>query len=230
MQLAQPAPQGLAHLGIERTKGLVEQQHPGFNRQRPGQGDALALAARQLVRKAVRHVAELHPLQQGCHTGLDLALGRAAGAGPHPQAEGHVLEHAHLRKQRVVLEDKAHLPIPHIGVGGVKAVQQHRACIGHVQPGDDAQQRGLARARWPEQRHQLTVGDVQVQVVADHGGAKALAQVADFDAHAGFLSSPASRFWACKRCSSPYCRPSVTSASAASSEATAKAAANWYSL
>ena len=34
---AQPAAQLLAHLGVQRAEGLVEQQHPRLDRQRPGQ-------------------------------------------------------------------------------------------------------------------------------------------------------------------------------------------------
>ena len=60
VQLAQPAPQILAHLGVECAEGLVEQQHAGLDRQRARQCDALALAARQLVRVAVGQPVELH--------------------------------------------------------------------------------------------------------------------------------------------------------------------------
>jgi hypothetical protein len=78
---AQPAAQLLAHLGIERAEGLVEQQHPRLHRQRPGQRDALALAAGELRRKAVGDPVELHQLEQLGHLGLDRRLGRALGAG-----------------------------------------------------------------------------------------------------------------------------------------------------
>ncbi len=54
MQAAQPAAQFLAHLGIQRAKGLVQQQHLGFHRQCACQGNALALAAGELRRVAVR--------------------------------------------------------------------------------------------------------------------------------------------------------------------------------
>ena len=45
VQFPQPAPQFAPHLGIQRAEGFVQQQHLGFDRQGPGQGDALALAA-----------------------------------------------------------------------------------------------------------------------------------------------------------------------------------------
>jgi hypothetical protein len=48
VQLAQPAAQLLAHLGVQRTKGLVKQQHLGLDGQGTGQRDTLTLAAREL--------------------------------------------------------------------------------------------------------------------------------------------------------------------------------------
>ena len=35
VEIAQPGPQLLAHLGIEGTEGLIEQQHSGLHRQSP---------------------------------------------------------------------------------------------------------------------------------------------------------------------------------------------------
>ena len=67
--------------------------------------------------------------------------------------------------------------------GGVGALEQHRANVRPLEPGDDAQQRGLARARGAEQRDQLARGDVEVELVADDGGTEALAEVANFYAH-----------------------------------------------
>jgi hypothetical protein len=48
VQPPQPAPQLLAHLGVERAERLVEQQHLRLDRQRAGQRHALALAAGEL--------------------------------------------------------------------------------------------------------------------------------------------------------------------------------------
>ena len=64
-----------AGLGVERRERLVEQQHAGVARQRPGQRDALALAAGQRARALVGQVVDAHPRQQ---------LGRPARAPPKP--------------------------------------------------------------------------------------------------------------------------------------------------
>ena len=53
VQPPQPDAQLLADPRVERPERLVEQQHLGLDRERPGQRHALPLAARQLGRVAV---------------------------------------------------------------------------------------------------------------------------------------------------------------------------------
>ena len=53
VDLAQPAAQVLAHLGVERPERLVEEEHARLDRERAGERDALALAAGELGRVAV---------------------------------------------------------------------------------------------------------------------------------------------------------------------------------
>ena len=53
VELAKPAPQLLADLGVERAERLVEQQDARLDGERARERDALALAARQLRRVAV---------------------------------------------------------------------------------------------------------------------------------------------------------------------------------
>jgi len=61
----------------------------------------------------------------------------------------------HVAEQRVVLEHEAHVALTHMHVGGVFAAEQDVAVVGCFQPGDDAQQRGLAAARGAEQGDQF---------------------------------------------------------------------------
>ena len=103
VEAAQPGAQVLAHLGVERTEGLVEQQHLRLDRQRPGQGHALALAAGELDGVALGEPVELHQLQQLVDAGGDLRLVPLADLQP----EGDVLEHRHVLEGGVVLEDEA---------------------------------------------------------------------------------------------------------------------------
>jgi hypothetical protein len=235
VQAAQPAAQLLAHLGVEGAEGLVEQQHARLDGQGAGEGHALALAARDLVREAPGEALELHEAQQLAHALRDGLALRARGPRPHAQAEGHVLEHGHVAEEGVVLEDEAHAAVREALAGDVLAVEQDgpAARVGLLEAGDDAQQRGLARARGPQQRDQAAGGHREAHLLqrAVAAEAEALADVAHLDAHAGaFPERAAARSaWATFH-STRFLSSSVSSASSASSEATAKAAENWYSL
>src|SRR3569623_3605160 len=113
-------------------------------------------------------------------------------------------------------------------LGGVLAVIGDSAAVGQLHAGDNAQERGLAAARRPKQRHLFAGGNVEADVVEGIELPEALFDVADFDAH----DVPQ---WAARR-SRRVChsiivfKNRVTSASSASSEATAKAATKLYSL
>ncbi len=126
MELAQPAAEFLAHLGIERTEGLVEQQHLRLHGQRAGQRDALPLPAGELRRRAIREPGELHEIEQFHHLPADFRLGGALRTRANPQAESHVLEHAHMAEQRVMLEHEAHLPLAHMAVAGIAPSKRMR--------------------------------------------------------------------------------------------------------
>ncbi len=109
----------------------------------------------------MREPVELHQLQQLVHFVADHALRSAGRARLHAQAERDVLEHGHVAEQRVVLEHEADLAFARADVGDVFAVQHDRARIGILEARDHAQQRGLARARRPEQRDQFARGEVE---------------------------------------------------------------------
>src|SRR5882762_465639 len=235
MQPAQPPPQVLAHLGVERAERFVQEQDLGLHGQRAGERDALALAPRELRRVAVREPVELDQTQQVVHPRVDLFARRPRPARPHPQAKGHVLEHRHLPEERVVLEAEAHLALAGSASRGLLAVDEDFTGIGRGQATDDAQQRGLPAAARTEQRHQLALADLERDPVQGDEAAEALADVAKPDAHGFTQWGPADSATdpACCRAtrhSTAVLSASVTSASSASSEATANAAAKLYSL
>ena len=94
VQAAQPGAQLLAHRGVERAEGLVEQQHPRLHRQRARQRHALALAAGELRRVAVGEAVEAAPARAARRRAPDLLLGPLADRQPERDvvAHGHVLE------------------------------------------------------------------------------------------------------------------------------------------
>ncbi|MDT4870437.1 hypothetical protein FQZ97_1055170 [compost metagenome] len=95
------------------------------------------------------------------HLLADLRFAGAFGARLHAQAEGHVLEHAHMLEQRVVLEHEAHLALAHMLVRGIAPGQHDLSRVGALQAGDDAQQRGLAATGRPQQRGQLAFVEIE---------------------------------------------------------------------
>ena len=180
----QPAPQFLAHLRVQCTKGLVEQQHAGLNRQRPRQRDALPLATRKLIWIPIGQPVELHQLQKLAHARTDLRLGRTLATRLDAQPERDVVEHRHVPEKRVVLEDETDLAALHREPGRIGAVDDDAAGIRHFEARDDPQQCGLATARWSEERDEFAVPDVERNVVEGGKAPETLGEVPEFDAHA----------------------------------------------
>ncbi len=91
----------LAQLEVEGAERLVEEEHARPVDQGAGEGDPLALAARELAGAAAAEVTEAHLLER--------VHGPLATLGPadllDPQAVLDVLDDAHVREEGVVLED-----------------------------------------------------------------------------------------------------------------------------
>jgi hypothetical protein len=60
-----------------------------------------------------------------------------------------------------LLKDEADAALAQREVTRVGLAEQYAAAIGLLQPGDQAQQRGLARAGWAEQRDELARLDIK---------------------------------------------------------------------
>ena len=107
-RLAQNLPHLLAHrgaqIGVEIGERLVEQDHLRPRRQGARQRHALLLPAGELIGGAPAQPGQPDRRQRG----VDARIAVRAMPG---QAEGHVLRHAEMRKQRVVLKDHPH-PAP----------------------------------------------------------------------------------------------------------------------
>ena len=185
VHLEQQVDDALAGGVIKAAGGFVGKQQPGGGRKGARQGHALLLATRQ----GARIVSG--PLGQP-HAGQQLA-GDAMGfrVGGQLQGQHDVFQRGHGRQQLEGLEDEAHLLRPPVGallfVPGKQrlAVHLHVATGGQVQPGQQAQQRGLARARGTDDGHRLAGLHVEAHVVEDRQHASAiwyaLAQVLDLD-------------------------------------------------
>src|ERR1700694_3167251 len=100
---------------IERREGLIEKQNRWFQNQGAGDRNALLLAAGQLGRQTLAQPGHLDHFQRLVHDPPDVGFGYTA----HAKAEGNVLPHGHMRKQRIVLEDEAHVSPMRRHVGNV---------------------------------------------------------------------------------------------------------------
>ncbi len=133
--------------------------------QRARERDALLLAAGELARQPVRHAFQAD--QRRAPRDAQLAAPRHCDAAA-ARAVGDVVEHAHVRKQRVVLEHRVD------AAGGTAAPRRRRRhrppafrCPAATKPRDAAQQRGLAASARAEQRDELALRHVERQLVQD---------------------------------------------------------------
>ena len=142
--------------GVEGAERLVEQQHPGLDREGPRHGRALLHAAGHLVGSLVAGVPQADRGEVVTSDGAGLVP--APGAGRADRGP-HVVEQAQTRQQRVALE--------HHGAIGARSrhrltVERHRARVGRYQPAQHLDQRRLATAGVADERDELTRPDRQV--------------------------------------------------------------------
>jgi len=124
----------LAQLEVEGGERLVEQQHLGARRQRPGQRHALLLAPRQLAAAPVGERLHAHQRQHLAHCGRDLSLRPVE----HLQAEADVLGHGHVREQGVALEHRVDRALERRQRADVLAVEEDHAAARMLEAGDQA--------------------------------------------------------------------------------------------
>src|SRR5690606_25158815 len=153
LQFLQLALHLLAQLEIQRAERLVEQQYPWAIDQGAGQRHALPLPAGQLHRLARAVAAEGDLIQRlfsalvslGARDALDL------------EAIGNIVQHAHVRKQRVVLEYRVDVALIGRQAGGFLPLDANGAGAGLFETGDQAQAGGLAGTGGTQQGEELTI-------------------------------------------------------------------------
>ena len=116
-----------------------------------------------------------------------------------------------------MLENETDMPLFHVEMSGADAVEMDVAGIRPIETRDDAQERGLARSGRTEEREQFSAFDLEAHVAQSDESAKALRYTCYVDIHRLLRSSFRSK---------AVFKTSVTRASIASSDATAKAAAD----
>ena len=169
---------GQAQGGVEVGERLVEQQELGPLDERAGERHALLLAARKLGRAALQQLVDLNEGGGLLGAPARLRLGHLLEL----EREHEVLQHAHMRIERVGLEDDPDVAVARLDLVDQGAVEQHLAAARQIDAGEHQQAGRLTAARWAEQGDELAVLDHQVHARDHHHVAEALLEVAELDA------------------------------------------------
>ena len=164
-------------LEVQRSQRLVEKKDRRLAHQRPGQGDALLLAAGQLARAPAVVPGEPDELERRSDPPADVGVGRLAPAQP----EGDVVEHREVREESVALEDHVHgSPLGRLQ-RDVLAAELDPAARRELEAADHPQGGRLAAAGRSEEREELADPDVERDRVDGDDLAKALGELDEPD-------------------------------------------------
>ena len=150
-----------AELQVERPERFVEKEHAGPVDERPGEGHALLLTPGHLGDAPVSVPGEIDELEDL----LDPLLGIVPGDLLALQPVGHVLRHVEVGEQRVRLEHGVDVPLVGRKAGNVVGAEEDLAGGGLFEPADHPERRGLAAARRAEEREELALFDLEVDVI-----------------------------------------------------------------
>ena len=158
MQLGDADPRLDPQRRVEIGERLVEQIDLGRAHDGPANGDALALAARQLSRLAVEIGRQLQHPRHFLGPRPPLGLGHAR----EPQAHGHVVGDGHVRIKGVGLEDHGHAALGRRHVGETPVAEIDVAFRAVLEAGDHPKKRRFPAAGRADEYDELAVRDGQV--------------------------------------------------------------------
>ena len=152
---------------VEPVGGLIEDQQGGIAQESLGDGDALAIPARELADEHAPDVAEAEALDGG----LDRSRRRPAGEPLEPGHEGEKFADAHPAIERDVLGDVTHSgPRRQRVVHDVEPGNAGGSGRREQVAGENAKNRGLPGAVRAEQPHDLAGLDLQGDMVDGQSG------------------------------------------------------------
>ena len=157
----------LARAAVQVAGRLVREDDLRVGDQRPGNADALLLAAAHLGGLVVDVLGQAEVLEHLQRRGLALAHADPA----IDQGHGHVLQRGHGGEEVELLEDEADVPQAEIHqlffvhLLQVLPRDDDRAAGGLFQAGHHVEERGFAAARPPDDAHEFPGIDIQVHAV-----------------------------------------------------------------
>jgi hypothetical protein len=125
------------------------------------------------------------PENVGGHFDALADLGAALAGEFH--REGHIIEHGHVRVERVILEHHGDVAFLRRHLVDHAPADFDLAARDFLQARDHAQQRRLAATRRPDQHAEFAVRDRDVHAVDDAGGAERLEHAFEIDCCHGYL-------------------------------------------
>ena len=187
LQIQQKVQHLRLHRDVQRRDGFVRDDEDRLDRQRPGDADALALTAGELVRVAVHCVRRQPDLGQHPGDALSLVAPAADAVDDEGLANDVADFEARVQAGIGVLEDHLHVPPERpqrrlVEMRDVGALEAHRTTGRLEQPQDSAARGGLAAAGLADQPEHLASRDRQAQAI---DGAQTGAAVAEQGASRG---------------------------------------------
>ena len=184
----------LAQAQIKRAQRLVEQQHLRTVDQRASNRHTLLLAAGQARHFAVFKALQADNLQHLGYAFVDLILLDLCNT----QAEGDIVVHVQMRKQRVALEDCIDLALIGGQIVDPLAVEQHIAGCRRQKAADNPEHGRLSAAAGPQQCEEFLVVDVQIDVVENRLSVlECHSEIREANELFGHVSSPISKKFVC---------------------------------
>ncbi len=161
VELYELSPERCAERVIEIRERLVQEQDGGFSGYRAAQRNPLPLAAGKLGGAAVQQLVDAEYPGHG----MDPLAPLAAHDAPGLESKTQVVEDAEVRIKRGVLEDHGHIAAVRGDAAHVMAADQDCTRVWRFEPGDQPQERGLARSGGAQHHQALARGDDQVECV-----------------------------------------------------------------
>ena len=170
-----------AHLGaqfsVEIGQGFVEQEKLWLAHDRAADGDALALAARQLARLALQQRANLQNARSFINAGLDVSFIHLG----HAQAKSDIVEHAHVRIKRVGLENHRDLAVGRGDTCDHTAINGNIALGNLLKSGDHPHQSGFAAARRADENDKFAFFRLKTDAIDNRNIAVAFYDAVQFE-------------------------------------------------
>ena len=161
LQFADFDAHGDAQLGVEVGERFVEQKRLRLPNDGAAHGDALALAAGELARLAIKKRPDLQDLRGFVDARLDLGLIHPAIA----QSIRHVVVNGHVRIERVVLKHHGDVALGRFDVVDDTTADIDLARGRRLEPRDHPKQGGLSAAGRTDQHAELPVADVEADAL-----------------------------------------------------------------